>query len=281
MDSGVFSALAYLERADPPHRLPMGELQRSMHPRYSQPGFSRLVQRMESDGLVERRPDPSDRRAMVVVSTRAGRQQFRSANAVYVEALHASFGEPSPRRRPRPPRRDPLPRRQQPRARPGSRKSRWRSAKRTGDGQFSVETARSHQRPTPSHRPRSSHGLETGTRCDPRHRCRPGQGVLRRQGRIRRRPRPHGERRAALRPAHTARLGVLDRVRQGNHRRPNPVRSKACNSSSPTSRPRTPRWPSAASKSATCRSSPGVPSSSSATPTGIAGPCRRLPTTRG
>jgi DNA-binding MarR family transcriptional regulator len=92
MDSGVFSALAYLERADPPHRMPMGELQRAMHPRYSQPGFSRLVQRMEQDGLVERRTDPRDRRATVIVTTRAGRADFRAANAVYVDALDASFG---------------------------------------------------------------------------------------------------------------------------------------------------------------------------------------------
>ena len=92
MDSGVFSALAYLERAQPPHLLPMGGLQRSMHPRYSQSGFSRLVQRMESDALVERRPDPADRRATIVVSTRAGRNQFRAANAVYVATLRTAFG---------------------------------------------------------------------------------------------------------------------------------------------------------------------------------------------
>ena len=70
----------------------MGELQRAMHPRYSQPGFSRLVQRMEADGLVERRPDPADRRATIVVTTRTGRRQFTAANAVYVDALRASFG---------------------------------------------------------------------------------------------------------------------------------------------------------------------------------------------
>ena len=91
-DSGVFSALAYLARAQPPNRLPMAELQRAMHPRYSQPGFSRLVQRMEHDGLVERRPDPADRRATIVVLTRAGRRQFREANEVYVAALRDSFG---------------------------------------------------------------------------------------------------------------------------------------------------------------------------------------------
>jgi DNA-binding MarR family transcriptional regulator len=92
IDSGVFSALAYLERAEPPHRLPMGELQRAMHPRYSQPGFSRLVQRMESDGLVERRVDRADRRATIIVTTRAGRKQFCEANTVYIAALRTSYG---------------------------------------------------------------------------------------------------------------------------------------------------------------------------------------------
>ncbi len=91
IDSGVFSALAYLERADR-HRMSMGELQRLMHPRYSQPGFSRLVQRMESEGLVVRRPDPDDRRASIVTLTRTGRSQFRRANTVYVDALRVSFG---------------------------------------------------------------------------------------------------------------------------------------------------------------------------------------------
>jgi DNA-binding MarR family transcriptional regulator len=91
MDSGVFSALAYLERAER-HRMPMGDLQRLMHPRYSQPGFSRLVQRMGSDGLVERLPDPADRRASIVVLTRTGRSQFRAANQIYVDALRVSFG---------------------------------------------------------------------------------------------------------------------------------------------------------------------------------------------
>jgi DNA-binding MarR family transcriptional regulator len=92
LDSGVFSALAYLERARPAHRLPMAALQGAMHPRYSQSGCSRLVQRMEADGLVERRADPRDRRATIVVTTRSGRQRFREANAVYVAALRSSFG---------------------------------------------------------------------------------------------------------------------------------------------------------------------------------------------
>ena len=92
LDSGVFSALAYLARAEPPGRLRMSEMQELMHPRYSQPGLSRLVQRMEADGLVERRPDPDDGRASVLVLTRAGRTRFSRADAVYTAAVGEHFG---------------------------------------------------------------------------------------------------------------------------------------------------------------------------------------------
>ena len=96
LDSGVFSALAYLARAEPSGRMRLGELQELMHPRYSQPGLSRLVQRMESDGLVERRADPDDGRATILVTTRAGRSRFTRANAVYTEALQQHFGRHLP-----------------------------------------------------------------------------------------------------------------------------------------------------------------------------------------
>jgi DNA-binding MarR family transcriptional regulator len=92
MDSGVFSALAYLERADPAHRLRLSELQRMLHPRYSQPGLSRLVQRMEADGLVERRPDPDDGRAAILVTTATGRRAYARANRVYEAAVQQHFG---------------------------------------------------------------------------------------------------------------------------------------------------------------------------------------------
>jgi DNA-binding MarR family transcriptional regulator len=92
MDSGVFSVLALLARARPPHRVAMADLQRAMYPRYSQPGFSRLVQRMETDGLVTRESDPDDGRATVVVTTRAGRSRYDAANAVYTDALRRSYG---------------------------------------------------------------------------------------------------------------------------------------------------------------------------------------------
>lgn len=44
----------------------------------SQPGITQLVTRLERDGLVERRPDPSDGRAVLVHITEAGRRIGRS-----------------------------------------------------------------------------------------------------------------------------------------------------------------------------------------------------------
>jgi DNA-binding MarR family transcriptional regulator len=96
MDSGVFSALAYLARAEPRGRMRLSELQELMHPRYSQPGLSRLVQRMEADGLVERRADPDDGRATMLQTTRAGRARFVRADAVYTDAVREHFGRHLP-----------------------------------------------------------------------------------------------------------------------------------------------------------------------------------------
>jgi DNA-binding MarR family transcriptional regulator len=90
IDSGTYSVLAYLDRAEGPMRL--RELQELMRVRYSQPGLSRLVQRMERDGVVERRVDPDDGRATLVVLTRTGRTRFRRAHDVYHAALDEHLG---------------------------------------------------------------------------------------------------------------------------------------------------------------------------------------------
>lgn len=91
IDSGMYSVLAYLQRAAPPGRLPLAELQRLMYPRYSQPGLSRLVQRMETAGLVERRANPHDGRATTLYATRAGRNRFARAHDTYSAAVHEHF----------------------------------------------------------------------------------------------------------------------------------------------------------------------------------------------
>jgi DNA-binding MarR family transcriptional regulator len=42
----------------------------------SKSGLTSLVDRMERDGLLERRPDPTDRRATRIVLTQAGKERF-------------------------------------------------------------------------------------------------------------------------------------------------------------------------------------------------------------
>jgi len=90
IDSGTYSALAYLDQAG--GRVRLRELGELMRVRYSQPGLSRLVQRMEADGLVRRDIDSHDRRGTVVVLTRAGRTRFRRAHEVYDAALDEHLG---------------------------------------------------------------------------------------------------------------------------------------------------------------------------------------------
>ncbi|MGQ0824762.1 MAG: MarR family winged helix-turn-helix transcriptional regulator [Actinomycetota bacterium] len=89
LDAGVYSALAYLDRVG--GRAPLARLQELLRVRYSQPGVSRLVQRMEANALVDRRPDPRDARAAVVVLTPAGRGRYRRAERVYRGALGEHF----------------------------------------------------------------------------------------------------------------------------------------------------------------------------------------------
>ena len=57
----------------------------------SQPGLSRRVGRMEEEGLVERRADPTDGRGVIVCITRAGRYALRSAAVVHMAGIDREF----------------------------------------------------------------------------------------------------------------------------------------------------------------------------------------------
>jgi len=52
-----------------------------------QPALTSLVARLEQDGLINRRPDPTDGRAMLLSLTREGRQIVRSRHANRVTKL--------------------------------------------------------------------------------------------------------------------------------------------------------------------------------------------------
>jgi DNA-binding MarR family transcriptional regulator len=62
----------------------------------TQPAITQLVTRLEQDGLVERRPDPGDRRAVLVLITPAGTQLVAARRAERVARLAALLGQISP-----------------------------------------------------------------------------------------------------------------------------------------------------------------------------------------
>jgi len=57
----------------------------------SQPGLSRKVARLEDEGLVERLPDPTDGRGVMVKLTRSGRSALRSAAVVHIAGVERVF----------------------------------------------------------------------------------------------------------------------------------------------------------------------------------------------
>ncbi len=58
----------------------------------SQPGLSRKVERLQTAGLVERKPDPNDGRGVIVKLTRSGRAALRSAAKVHMAGIDREFG---------------------------------------------------------------------------------------------------------------------------------------------------------------------------------------------
>lgn len=63
------SALAAVERHGP---LTLGDL--AQHERVAPPTITKVVAKLEGDGLLTRQSDPEDRRATLVAATRAGRR---------------------------------------------------------------------------------------------------------------------------------------------------------------------------------------------------------------
>lgn len=57
----------------------------------SQPGLSRKVARLEEEGLVQRKPDPSDGRGVLVKITRSGRAALRTASVVHIAGIEREF----------------------------------------------------------------------------------------------------------------------------------------------------------------------------------------------
>ena len=84
-----FEVLLFLSRAPDGH-MRMGELAGSLL--LTPSGITRLVDRMEADGLVHRQQCPNDRRGWNAVITPAGRQRLRSATPVHLRGIEQHFG---------------------------------------------------------------------------------------------------------------------------------------------------------------------------------------------
>jgi len=89
----MYEVLLILGRAGGPG-LPMGAIAREQV--LSSGGMTRLVDRMEAAGLVERAADPGDRRGRLVRLTELGEQTAVRASRVHLENIRRYFVEPLP-----------------------------------------------------------------------------------------------------------------------------------------------------------------------------------------
>jgi DNA-binding MarR family transcriptional regulator len=81
---GSYDVLVQLAEA-PGHRLRMSELAEAVL--LSRSGLSRLVDRLQKDGLVLREPDPCDARGLFTVLTDKGRDTLRDAAQVHLAGI--------------------------------------------------------------------------------------------------------------------------------------------------------------------------------------------------
>ena len=81
---GSYDVLVQLAEA-PDHRLRMSELAEAVL--LSRSGLSRLVDRLQKDGLVTRQPDPCDARGLFTVLTELGRDALRDASTVHLAGV--------------------------------------------------------------------------------------------------------------------------------------------------------------------------------------------------
>jgi DNA-binding MarR family transcriptional regulator len=97
LQPGWFDLLAALRRAGTPFELNPTELMRATM--LSSGGMTKRLDRLEEAGLVERRPDPSDRRGTLVGLTRRGRAVVDEAVVTHVANEERILGPLSARQR--------------------------------------------------------------------------------------------------------------------------------------------------------------------------------------
>ena len=84
----AYDALLFLHRA-PDHRLRMTDLGRQVL--FTPSGISRLIDRLELDGLVRRAPGPNDGRERLAELTELGLERLREAAVTHVAGVRRLF----------------------------------------------------------------------------------------------------------------------------------------------------------------------------------------------
>ncbi len=94
LQPGWFDLLAALRRAGAPYELNPTQLMRATL--LSSSGMTKRLDRMEAAGMVERRPDPNDRRGTLVRLTRRGKSVIDRAVETHVANEERLLGALSP-----------------------------------------------------------------------------------------------------------------------------------------------------------------------------------------
>jgi DNA-binding MarR family transcriptional regulator len=90
LDISLYKILSELRRVPPTYQLKPRDLIRCLP--ISSGGLTSLIDRAEGAGFVERRPDPLDRRGVVVALTRLGKDKIDEAARRRAEAEESVFG---------------------------------------------------------------------------------------------------------------------------------------------------------------------------------------------
>jgi DNA-binding MarR family transcriptional regulator len=90
LESGWFDPIAALRRAGPPYELHPTELMATSL--LSSGGMTKRIDRLVQVGLVERRPDPGDRRATLVRLTRRGKRTADAALETHIAGEERLLG---------------------------------------------------------------------------------------------------------------------------------------------------------------------------------------------
>lgn len=99
LEAGWYDVLATLRRSGPPYRLRPTEFTSALM--LTSSGTTKRLDRLEQAGLIERGPDPEDRRGTLITLTAAGRERVDATTAAHLEnerRLLSALGEAEQRR---------------------------------------------------------------------------------------------------------------------------------------------------------------------------------------